>query len=339
MGKSKKAIPAFFKTQGFVTLIIFAVLLIVTTIIQGNFWQPSTLKNTIISWTPIILLTMGQAVVLLAGGLDMSAGASFSFMVCLMAKIMKADDPASGVVAIVVCVIFMLIIGALNGISVGVFKLPPLIATFATSYIWLGAALLLMPTPGGQCVNWVRLFYRFSSWDNAPAALANFGQYVPTGALLIIAACVIWFFISRSKTGRYIYAVGSNRNIAYSSGINTAKIQIIAYTINALFIMFAALFLVGQNQAGSARVGDPYTLQAIAAAVVGGVALAGGSGNVFIAIAGAAIINLVSKIIFYSGISTDYQTIVSGVILLVAISASSIFAVVKHIKAKREVDK
>ena len=338
MEKNKKSVPAFFKTQGFITLLIFAALLIVTTIIQGNFWQPSTLKNTIISWTPLILLTMGQAIVILAGGLDMSSGAEFSFMVCLMARIMVADDPATGVVAIIVCAIFMLIIGVLNGVAVGVFKLPPLIATFATSYIWLGAALVIMPTPGGQCVNWVRAFYRFSSWDNAPAALEKFGEYVPTGALLIIAAVIIWFFVSRSKTGRYIYAVGSNRSIAYSSGINTAKIQIIAYVLNALFIMFAALFLVGQNQSGSARVGDPYTLESIAAAAVGGVALTGGSGNVFIAIAGTAIINLVSKIIFYSGISTDYQTIVSGLILLVAISASSIVAVVKKQRAKKEVE-
>ncbi len=337
MGKTKN-IPAFFKTQGFITLLIFAALLIITTVIQGNFWQPSTLRNTIISWTPLILLTMGQAIVIIAGGLDMSAGASFSFMVCLMARIMKADDPATGVTALIVCAIFVVVIGVLNGVSVGVFKLPPLIATFATSYIWLGAALVIMPTPGGECVNWMRLFYRFSSWDNAPAALAKFGEYVPTGALLIIAAVVIWYFVYRSKTGRYIYAVGSNRNVAYSSGINTAMIQIKAYLLNALFIMFAALFLVGQNQSGSARVGDPYTLEAIAAAAVGGIALAGGSGNVFIAIAGTAIINLVSKIIFFSGISTDYQTIVSGLILLVAISASSIIAVIKKQKNKKEVE-
>ena len=339
MENKKRSVPAFFKTQGFITLVIFAALLIVTTIIQGNFWQPATLKNTMISWTPLILLTMGQAIVILSGGLDMSNGAAFSFLVCLMASVMQTDNPMSGVTAIVLCAVFTLIIGVLNGVVVGVFKLPPLIATFATSYIWLGAALFIMPTPGGQCANWVRLFYQFKSWDNAPQALANFSNYVPTGALLIIAAVIIWFFISRSKTGRYMYAVGSNRNIAFQSGINTAMIQIKAYVLNAFFVMLAALFLVGQNQAGSARVGDPYTLQSIAAAAVGGIALTGGSGNVFIAIAGTAIINLVSKIIFYSGISTDYQTIVSGLILLVAISASSIAAFVKNMKAKKEVDK
>ena len=335
--QQKKQMPAFFRSPGFITLLIFAALLIVTSIVQSNFWQPSVLKNTIISWTPLILMTMGQAIVLIAGGLDMSAGASFSFMICLMASIMKTDDPASGVVAILVCAVFMVIIGVLNGIAVGVFKLPPIIATFATSYIWLGAALLLMPSPGGQCANWVRLFYNFESWNGAPEFLKAFGSVIPTGVLLIAAAIVIWFFVSRSKTGRYIYAVGSNRNISFHSGINTAKIQIIAYVLNSLFIMMAALFLVGENQSGSARIGDPYTLQSIASAAVGGVALTGGTGNVYIAIAGTAIINLVSKIIFYSGISTDYQTILSGVILLAAISVSSIVAAVKNARAKREV--
>ena len=334
---NKRTMPAFFRSQGFITLIILAGLLVVISIIQNNFWQPSVLKNTIISWTPIILMTMGQAIVIISGGLDMSAGASFSFMICIMASIMKADDPASGVTALLVCALFMVVIGLLNGIAVGIFKLPPLIATFATSYIWLGAALFVMPSPGGECANWVRAFYNFASWENAPQALKDFGEYIPTGVLLIAAACVIWYFVSRSRTGRYIYAVGSDRNLAFESGINTAKIQITAYLLNSLFIMMAALFLLGENQSGSARIGDPYTLQSIASAAVGGVALAGGSGSVFIGIAGAAIIQIVSKIIFYSGISTDYQTILSGVILLAAISVSSIVLAIKTARSKREV--
>lgn len=335
--KTKSGVPALFKKSEFITIVIFAVMLVLVAVMQGNFFKPSSLQNTIISWTPLILLTMGQAVVLLSGGLDMSSGNAMSFMLCVLAGTMEKDNPQSGVIALVLCVLVMLIVGLVNGLAVGYFKLPPIIATFATSYIWLGAALFIMPSPGGVCVNWMRAFYKFSSVDNMPPALQSFGSYIPTGVLLIIAAVVIWFIVSRTKLGRYMYAVGSNRNIAYESGIKTVKVQIMAYMINSLFIMFAALFLVGENQSGSARIGDPLTLECIAAAIVGGVVLAGGKGNVFVAIAGAAIISLVTKLIYFTGISSDWQTLVSGLILLIAIASSAIIAAFKKLMAKREV--
>ena len=95
--------------------------------------------------------------------------------------------------------------------------------------------------------------------------------------------------------------------------------------INSIFIFLAALFFVGQNQSGDARMGDPLTLRAIAAAVVGGIALAGGRGSVFFALIGALILSLVNKIIFFANIPYAYQTLVSGVIVIVAIASSQAY--------------
>ena len=167
-----------------------------------------------------------------------------------------------------------------------------------------------------------------------PAALKAFGDKIPTGVLMIVGVIVLWYIISRKKLGRYIYAVGSDRNIAYDSGVKTVKVQIMAYVFDAFCCMLAALFLVGQNQSGSARLGDALTLKSIASAIVGGVSLAGGTGNVYVAIGGAAIISLVSKLISFSGINSDYQTLVSGIILLVAVSSSAIIRLVKTLTAK-----
>ncbi|MEA4853964.1 MAG: ABC transporter permease [Christensenella sp.] len=314
----------------FATLIIFIAMIAIVAILQGNFFDPSSLRNSVISWTPLILLSLGQAIVIIAGGLDLSAGPAMAFMMCVMASIMKKDDPASGGTALLVGIVVMLVVGLVNGLSVGYLKLPPLIATFATSYIWLGASLFIMPTPGGECANWMRIFYSFDSVTGMPEALKAFGSAIPTGVLLIIAAVIIWYCVSRTKTGRYIYAVGSDRTTAFQSGINTAKVQTMAYMLNSLFIFFCALFMVAQNQAGSARIGDPLTLQCVAAAVVGGIALTGGRGNVFMAIVGAIIMSLVSKLIYVANIESAYQSLVSGIIIIAAIASSTIYTTINE---------
>jgi ribose transport system permease protein len=100
-----------------------------------------------------------------------------------------------------------------------------------------------------------------------------------------------------------------------------------AYLANAFFMLLCALFFAGQNQAGSARMGDPMALQCIAAAVVGGVALTGGKGNVYMAIVGAVILSLINKLIFFANVPTAWQVFTSGLVIIVAIAISSILAI------------
>lgn len=306
----------------FSTVLMLVVMLVVIACLQKNFFTTRTLLSYINAFTPLILLAMGQAVVMIAGGLDMSCGTSMALMLCVMTRVMNPDSPVTGVTALVLGLAVAVGIGLVNGIAVGYLRLPPVIATFATSYAWLGIALFVTPTPGGKQVSWFKAFYDLKQVP----ALAGIGKIVPTALLWIVLACLIWYFISRTRTGRYLYAVGSHTENAYASGINTAKIQTIAYIINAVFLYFAAVYYAGQNGAGSAHFGDTLTLQAIAAAVVGGIAMAGGKGNVFLAIAGALIMSFVSKIIFFANIPNAYQTLVSGLIIIAAIGVSAAYA-------------
>lgn len=311
-------------------LLIFIAMIVIVSFMQPNFFTASSLKNSINSFAPLILMAMGQAIVLISGGLDLSSGTSMALMLCVLTQVMKKDDPITGVWALLITAGVMFGIGLVNGVAVGYLKLPPIIATFATSYIWLGIALFITPTPSGESVNWMRAFFDFGAVDTMPAWLRSFGSVIPTSVLLIIAGCLVWYFVSRTKTGRYMYSVGSNRVTAYQSGINTARIQTKAYILNAFFLFMTALFFAAQNQAGSARIGDPLTLQCIAAAVVGGIALSGGKGNVFFAIVGAVIMSLVSKIIFFANLPDAYQTLVSGVIIIVAIASSAIYSTINE---------
>lgn len=312
--------------QEFSSILILLVMFIITAVLQKNFFEHSSIVRNINAFAPLILLAMGQAVVIISGGLDLSAGAALSLMTCVLTYIMKQDDPVSGVYAIIVTFIVAVLIGVINGIGLGYLRIPPVIVTFATSYIWLGTALFIRPTPGGESVKWFKVFYDAKNAEGVPAFVNALGAVIQPALVLVLVGCLIWFLISRTKTGRYIYAVGSSNDSAYSTGINTAKVQMKACIINSIFIFLAALFFVGQNQSGDARMGDPMTLKAIAAAVVGGIVLTGGRGSVYMAIVGALILSFVSKIIFFANVPNAYQTLVSGLIIIIAIASSMAYS-------------
>ncbi len=315
----------FISKPEFSILVILAVMIVISAILQKNFFEVDSIVRNINAFTPLILLAMGQAVVLIAGGIDLSAGTSLSLLVCILTFVMKKNDPITGLYAILIGLAVSILIGFINGYGMGYLRIPAVILTFATSWIWLGAALYLRPSPGGEAVNWFKGFYNLGNVEGIPKFLKTFGSIIPPGLILIIIGVIIWFIISKTKIARHIYAVGSNFESAYISGVNTARVQLIACIINAIFIFMTALFFVGQNQSGDARMGDPLPLRIVAAAVVGGIALTGGQGNVYFAILGALILSFVSKIIFFANIPNAFQTLVSGIIVIIAIIGSQAY--------------
>ncbi|HVP18024.1 MAG TPA: ABC transporter permease [Spirochaetia bacterium] len=309
----------------FSIFLIFVAMLIVTALLQKNFFETKSVVRNINAFAPIILVTMGQAVVIISGGIDLSAGTAVSLITCVLTTVMKKADPVSGVWALLAALAVALMMGVINGIGIGYLRIPPVIVTFATSFMWLGSALFLRPTPGGEAVDWFYVFYNVGSMQGVSEGLKAFTAIFPPALFLILIGCALWYLLSRMRIGRYIYAVGSNSDSAYESGIDTARVQTAACMINSVFLFLAALFFVGQSQSGDARLGDPLTLRAIAAAVVGGIALTGGRGSVYFALVGALILSLVNKIIFFANISYAYQTLVGGVIVIVAIAASQAY--------------
>ncbi|MEN3186043.1 MAG: ABC transporter permease [Atribacterota bacterium] len=302
------------------SFLIFIVMFIITATLQENFFAIKSTVRNINSFTPLILLAMGQAVVIVSGGLDLSSGAALSLFTCVLTTVMRKNDPVTGIYALLITFAVAILVGIVNGFGIGYLRIPPVIVTFATSYMWLGIALFLRPTPGGESVDWFRAFYKIDAVKNAPTFLKTMGNFIPPALILLLLGCLLWYIISKTRTGRYIYAVGSNIESAYVSGINTAKTQMLACIINAVFIFLAALFFVGQNQSGDARMGGPLTLKSIAAVVVGGISLSGGRGNIYFALIGALILSFVNKIIFFANIPNAYQTLVSGIIIIVAIA-------------------
>jgi ribose transport system permease protein len=328
------ALKRFVSNHDFPRLLILIAMFALTAVMQKNFFAMKSIVRNINSFTPLILLTMGQAVVIISGGLDLSVGTALSLLTCVATSVMRQSVPITGVYALLVTFVVAMAMGLINGVGIGFFRVPPLIVTFATSYIWLGIALFLRPTPGGETVEWFQVFYKISNIEGAPQVFQAFGEIIPPALVLIILGCVLWWIISRTKTGRYIYAVGSNSESAYVTGINTSWVQIKACLINSVFIFLAALFFIGQSRSGDARMGDPLTLKAIAAVVVGGIALTGGRGSVYYALVGALIFSFVSKIIFFANIPNAFQTLFSGVIIIIAIAGSQLYT----LSARKEME-
>ena len=326
MDMMKTGLLKIVKRQDFSVIVIFSVMFIIAASLENNFFTPGAVTRNINAFSPLILMAMGQSIVLISGGVDLSCGALLSLQNCILTYVMQSDQPITGVYAIIITFLVSVGVGVLNGVGVGVFRIPSIVVTFATSFMCLGIALFIRPTPGGQVTKWFQVFYNPSLVEGMPDWISA-GRFFPPALFLVLGACGLWFLVSKTKTGRYIYAVGSNRDNAYASGINTAGIQIKAYVLNAVFIMLAGLFFSAQNLSGDARMGDPMTLRAIASAVVGGVALTGGRGNVYFAIMGALTMSFVNKVIYFANVPTAYQTLAGGIIILLAISTSTIYAV------------
>jgi ribose transport system permease protein len=312
------------------SLLILVTMFIITAVLQENFFETRSIIRNINAFAPLILLAMGQAVVIVSGGLDLSQGTALSLLTCVLTTVMRTDNPVTGVYALFAAFAVAVLTGVINGIGIGYLRIPPVIVTFATSYLWLGWALFLRPTPGGETVDWFRVFYRMRSVEGLPAFIRSLDYFVPPSLFLVLVGCFLWFLISKTRTGRYIYAVGSNAESAYYSGIDTARTQLLACVINAIFIFLAALFFVAQNQTGDARMGGPLTLRSIAAVVVGGIALSGGKGSIYFALVGALILSFVSKIIFFANIPNAYQTLVSGIIVIAAIAGPAYMTITKE---------
>ena len=210
--------------QEFSSMLILVVMFVITAILQDNFFERGSVIRNINAFAPLILLSMGQAVVIISGALDLSAGAALSLLTCVLTFVMKQDSPVTGAYALVAAFIVAVLMGVINGIGIGYLRIPPVIITFATSYIWLGAALFIRPTPGGESVPWFKIFYDTNSAEGVPGFIKAIGSVLPPALMLVLAGCLIWYVISKTRTGRYIYAVGSNSDSAYATGVNTAKV-------------------------------------------------------------------------------------------------------------------
>jgi ribose transport system permease protein len=262
----------------------------------------------------LALVAMAQTLPVLTGGIDLSVGTVFVLSNCLAATIVNGDVWTTTLGIIGVLLVGALC-GAINGLVVVYGRLQPIVVTLATSAIYFGFALWLRPQPGGSVnPDFADIMTR-----------STFG--VPSSIILLIAVVVfIWLPYRRSVLGRSAYAIGSSEQAAYLSGVPIARAKLLAYTLAGLLSSIAGLSLTALTYSGEARAalsGD-YTLNSIAAVVIGGTSLFGGQGSAIGSIFGAFVMRTVGDLLFVFDMNPVLQPLFVGVVLLFAVSLGSL---------------
>ncbi len=259
----------------------------------------------------LLLAATGQTMVLLRGGVDLSIGGMISLGTVLAAT--QFGDSLGSV--LLWCAIILAIgfgVGALNGLLITVLRLQPFLVTLATWSILSGIALLILPTDGGRLP---------SGW----MTLGNGSLLgLSTSVWILILLMLFWLWFRRTRLGITIRATGSNEKSAFLSGVSPIRINVVTYGLSATFAALAALYLTTQTGAGSPTIGKDYILPSVAASVIGGVSLFGGRGELWGTVIGAFILTIIGNLVFVLSVSSYWQPIVSGVILLIAVLASSL---------------
>ncbi|WP_066374134.1 ABC transporter permease [Herbidospora mongoliensis] len=261
----------------------------------GSFDYLAILNTTM----PLALVAIGQSLVVLTGGIDLSVGGVVSVCVAVTA----ATGGAPGWILVVL--LLGAAAGLVNGLIVAFGRIAPILTTLATLSIYTGAALWVLPVPGGSIMPEVR------------AVLSN--PNIPTALGWLALAVAGWWVLRRTRFGMRVYAVGSDETSARAVGIPVERVKTAVYALSGLCSALAGVFYVSTTTAGDANAGAPFILTSIASVVVGGVAFTGGRGSAMGAVAGAVALTLVIDVLFFAGIDPLYQSLFQGLFLVVAV--------------------
>ena len=272
---------------------------------NANVVQTAANKGVLLAF-----VAMAQTLVVITAGIDLSVGMTFTLTNCLASWIVVGAplETALGVVGVLgagaAC-------GAINGVIVIIGRLQPIVTTIATGAIYFGIALALRPYPGGSVNSDLADIFTGKVFGVVPASLVTLAAVV----------LVVWVPFSRSVSGRAAYAVGSSETAAYMSGVPTRRAKFAAYTLSGLLAGIGGLFLTFFTYTGDAAYasGNAYTLFSIAAVVLGGVSLYGGTGSVIGAIFGALAFRTIGDLLFVFDFDPLWQPLFQGVVLMVAV--------------------
>lgn len=265
--------------------------------------------------TLLAFVAAAQSLVVITGGIDLSAGLVLVLCNCLASTVVVGDTPeALGGVALVL--LAGLACGGFNGLLVVVGRLQPIVATIASSALFFGLALILRPSPGGGV-------------DETLADLTTSqidGTFPASLVFLAAVIAIVWIPFSRSIYGRAAYSIGSAQSAAFMSGLPIRRAQLLAYALAGLLSGVAGLYLTFFSYTGEAAYasGSAYTLYSIASVVLGGVSLAGGRGSLIGAVFGALAFRTIGDLLFIFNFDPLWQPLFEGFVLLIAVSLTSV---------------
>lgn len=317
MNKKKNSFQKFMAIPGMASVITaFAgvvILMIIFAVMNPNFAKQRNLLNLTRSICPYLLVGIGQGIVCITGNIDLSIGSVLGMSAMISATLIC--NGVNPIVAIIIDLAACLAVGVVNGILVGKFKLPPFIGTLGTMTICRGLAEIV----NGN--------YNTGDIGNAPLAegLRDLFYYGKIGFLYygVIVTLIIWFvfnyIMNYTRTGRHIYALGSNVDAARLSGVNVFKTTATAYMISAFCSFVAGLVTMAAAGMGSMQAGLSYEMYGVAAAVIGGISTLGGSGLLVGVIAGASVWAILQNGLTLANVPVAMRNIIIGIIVVACV--------------------
>jgi ribose transport system permease protein len=293
---------------------LLAVLFVFTRFIQPSYGVAGV-QGLGISVLPLALAAVAQAVVVLAGGIDLSIGSMMALTSVVSATLMKGQSEEFAIVVVIGTLLLGLVLGAVNGVLVVVTRVPDIVVTLAMSFVWAGSALIVRSAPGGGAAEWLK--------DLVSGPLGS--EWIPKATVvMLVVIAVVWLPLARSKLGLSLYAIGSNRLAAFRSGVAVDRTRVASYVLTGFFSALAGLSLTASTGVGT-PVPGPYTLLSVAAVVLGGVSLAGGRGGLFGPVIAVVVLQLIRTDLTFLNVNTNLALVAQGIILIAVVMFGSWF--------------
>jgi len=302
--------------------LVFVAAILATAVIHPNFGS-FDLQSLALGALPLAMAAAAQAIVVISGGIDLSVGSQIAVANVLSASLMQqATFKESLLIAIVILVVGA-IVGALNGIVTALSRIPDVVVTLTTGFIWGGVALLILERPGG----------------GAPAEFLNiasgidFSEWVPNAFIvMVVVIAAIWLPIRHSRIGLLIYAAGSDPVAAFRSGVDVRVARTLAYTFGGIACAAGGMALTMTTGIGAPLAGTYYTLSSVAAAVIGGVSLTGGRGGMAGPVAAALLLTLIPMDLIFLNIDPNYGQVIQGTLIVVVVMVGGFVAFLQERK-------
>jgi len=304
---SKKKIGKFLSKYSI--YIAFLVLFIALSLSSDVFLTPTNIANIFKQISVIGIIAVGMTFVIVTGGIDLSVGAVLALAACMATSFAKADTTHSLAFSYLMGILMGLACGAFSGFFIAFLNVPPFIATLATMTIARGINFVYTD---GRPITGLTEAYRYIGRESIlgiPVAVIIYAVIILIGV----------FFLSFTKFGRHVYAVGGNEKAAIVSGIKTKYIKFMCYVISGLSAAMAGILLSSRIATGQPAGGEGYELDAITAVVIGGASLSGGCGHVFGSVIGMLIIGIMTNGLDLLNVSSYYQQVIKGIIILAAV--------------------
>lgn len=298
-------------------VVLFAVLLGWKAALSPGFGS-FELQTLFAATLALAYLAVAQSIVIVSGGIDLSVGAMMVLINVLAARFMEGQPFGTVLLVAAGCLGVAVLLGALTGLVISLSGIPDIVVTLATNFIWAGAALLVLPTPGGGTAPQFQAL-----------VLGTAAQFWPALLCLAVPIALVWVPLRRSRTGLAVWAMGSSRDAAYLSGVRILRTRVLAYAVGGLFCGLAGLAVTAFTAGGDPRATAALTatLTSVAAAVLGGLVIGGGVGGVVGPVLAVWCLDLIPSIMLSLGVNPSYGEAIKGVVIVLVVLVGGLIRV------------